>query len=209
LVLVALAGIVPATITRINLVPKPGEASRWEHRHFRFPGFDDQQRIARQLAKTAPVQKLSAADKKRPPVSGEELQTLLPPGLQGGFIRTSVENSHQRLGPIQVARAKAVYVAPKSRITLQVLDVGGAGALTDNFKPHAESDNSHGYAKLNLVDGRMTSEQYDRDDHSGSYGVMVAGRFAVKADGDHVVIGDLEKAVKSVDFQRLEAMAKG
>lgn len=210
LVLAAFASVVPATITRINLVPKPGEASRWEHRHFRFPGFDDQKRIQRALAQGAATPpRLSAADKKRPPVSGDELQTLLPAGLAGGLTRTSVQSSNQKLGPIQVARTKAVYVGPKSRITLEVLDLGGAGSLTDNLKPRAESDNVHGYAKVSLVDGRLTSEQYDRDAHTGSYGVMVAGRFAVKADGDHVVIGDLEKAVKSIDFERLEAMAKG
>jgi hypothetical protein len=210
LVLVALAGVIPATITRINLVPKPGEASRWEHRQFRFPGFDDSKRIQKVLKQgQAANQQLSAAEKKRPPVRGEELRTLLPNGLAGGFTRTAVQSSDQKLGPIQVAKAKAVYVAPKSRITLEVVDMGGASALTDDLKPHAESDNAHGYAKLGLVDGRLTSEQYDRDAHTGSYGVVVAGRFAVKAEGDHVVIGDLEKAVKAVDFERLEAMAKG
>jgi hypothetical protein len=209
LVMVMLAGVIPATITRINLAPAPGEASRWEHRRFRFPGMDDQRRIARELAKAEPkVATLSAAEKARPPVTGEELQTLLPPGLVG-FIRTSVENSQQRLGPMNIARAKAVYVAPKSRITLQVLDMGGAGALTNALKPQALQETERGYAKVAVVDGRLTSESYDREAHSGSYGVVVAGRFTVKADGDHVVIGDLEKAVKAVDFVRLEAMAKG
>jgi len=210
LVMVALAGVIPATITRINLVPKPGEASRWEHRHFRFPGYDDSKRIQKVLAQGQGVkQQLSAADRKRPPVSGDELQTLLPMSLAGGFTRTSAQSSDQKLGPVRIAKAKAVYLARKSRITLEVLDIGGASALTDNLKPNAQNDNAHGYAKLGLVDGRLTSEQYDRDAKTGSYGVVVAGRFAVKADGDHVVIGDLEKAVKSVDFERLEAMAKG
>jgi hypothetical protein len=210
LVLVALAGVVPASITRINLVPKPGVASRWDHRHFRFPGMDDQRRIARVLAQSQAVkQQLSAADRRRPPIKGEELQTLLPASLWGGFTRTAVQSSDQKLGPITVAKAKAVYVAPKSRITLQVFDMGAAGSLADELKPNAESDNAHGYAKLGLVDGRMTSEQYDRDAHSGSYGVVVAGRFAVKADGEQVAIGDLQKAVKAIDFDRLEAMARG
>src|SRR5436190_18676901 len=206
LVMVMLAGIVPATITRINLAPAPGQASRWEHRHFRFPGMDDQRRIARELAKgQQQVVRLSAAEKARPTVTGDELQTLLPPSLGGGFTRTSVENSHQHLGPVSVARAKAVYVAPKSRITLQVLDMGGAGALTNGLKPQALQETERGYAKVGLVDGRLTSESYDREGHSGSYGVVVAGRFAIKADGEHVVVADLEKAVKSIDLSRLEA----
>lgn len=210
LVLVMLAGVVPATITRINLVPAPGAASRWEHRQFQFPGMDDRRRIDRELAKAQPLAtQLSAAEKARPPVTGDELQTLLPESLVGGFTRTSVENSHQKLGPVNVAQAKAVYVAPKSRITLQVLDMGGAGALANSVKPHGSQETDRGYSKVAVVDGRLTSESYDREAHSGSYGVIVAGRFAVKADGERIVVGDLEKAVKSVDFERLEAMAKG
>ena len=108
-----------------------------------------------------------------------------------------------------LAKAKAVYSAPKSRITLQVLDLGPAGGVASSLKPREEKATARAYAKVGLVNGRLTSEAYDRDSYSGSYGVVVAGRFAVRADGEHVVSGDLQNAVKAVDFERLEAMARG
>lgn len=206
MVMIMLASLIPAAITRINLVPQPGAESRWEHRKFHFPGFDDRRRIARKLAKPALEGSQTAAERASPLVSGEVLQTLLPAALSGGFTRTSVQSLQQNVGANEVARATAIYVAPKSRITLEIIDTASGVPATAVTSYSKESAN--GYAQLTLVDGRQTSEAYNRITHSGSYGVVVAGRFQIKADGDHIIVSDLRNAVKAVDFERLTALGK-
>ena len=54
----------------------------------------------------------------------------------------------------------------------------------------------------------MTMEKYDRPTNQGEYDVLVANRFLIQAKG-HTTVETLQAAVKSVPFDRLEAMAKG
>lgn len=208
LILIALASVASSSIARINLVPKPGEAAQ---RHFQFPGMNDKARIAR-LQREDRNRTVQLTQANRAPVKGAELQTLLPTSLQGekgGFTKTSVEAFDQNPAAGDHARARAVYVAPKSRIMLSIIDMGGAASVAEALQPQSQQANARAYSKIATIDGRLTSESYDRDTFAGSYGVVVAGRFAVRADGEHVVIGDLQRAVKTVDLYRLEAMARG
>ena len=55
----------------------------------------------------------------------------------------------------------------------------------------------------------MTTEKWDRESQSGSFGVLVANRFMVQADGDGLAdIGPLKAAVAGVDFGKLERLPR-
>lgn len=209
LVPLSLAGLVPATIARINLIPDPGQSARW-HGRLQLPGMaGERKRIQAMIQRDAVNAATFASDRNRAPVTPDELRILLPEALPGSFTRTSAEATGGVVGAATAARAKALYAAPKSGLTLEILDMGPTGGVAAGLGPTGNAENAAGYAKVGLVDGRLTSERYDRTTYSGSYGVVVAGRFAVRADGRHVVMGDLQNAVRAVDFERLEALARG
>ena len=71
----------------------------------------------------------------------------------------------------------------------------------------SSKETATGYEKVGQVNGRMTTEEYDRAAKTGKYGVLVGGRFMVQADGS-ASIDDLRNAVNAVDAGRLEALAK-
>jgi hypothetical protein len=52
----------------------------------------------------------------------------------------------------------------------------------------------------------MTTEKWDSQSGRGSYGVLVADRFMVEADGKVPSVDVLKAAVNSVGLSRLEAM---
>jgi len=58
------------------------------------------------------------------------------------------------------------------------------------------------------IDGRMTTESYDRNSHHGEYSVLVGDRFMVAATGDNVSIDDLKSAVQAIGPARLEGLIK-
>ncbi|CAN5150156.1 hypothetical protein BH11PSE2_BH11PSE2_04740 [soil metagenome] len=144
-----------------------------------------------------------------PPSSGEQLQVLMPEDLKGGFVRQEVGSSSTGAAGVAMASSKAVYAKGASRITLEVTDMSSAGAVAAAFNARSNRETPTGYEKVGPVNGRVTTEAYDRSQHGGRYSVLVANRFLVEAKGEQVTIGDLSAAVTAVDFARLESMAKG
>lgn len=140
--------------------------------------------------------------------SADLLQTMIPAALPGGFTRTEISS-----GGMQglAMNAEGVYQRGDSRITLSVTDMGGIGAMAGGIAGGVTSNRTTatGYEKMGTVNGRMTTEEYDRSTNSGEYGVLVGKRFMVQANGNGVTIQDLKNAVEAVSFNRLEAMARG
>jgi hypothetical protein len=108
--------------------------------------------------------------------------------------------------------AEATYTKGDAHFTLQVTDMGSmaglagmAGALNVN---HTEQTGTR-YEKMGKINGRMTTEEFDRASKDGKFGVMVGDRFMVEADGSGADINELKAAVSSVPFGRLESLAKG
>jgi hypothetical protein len=145
-------------------------------------------------------------------VPAESLKALLPAALPAGFARTESEASSGAAAGVSGSSAQGIYMRGDQRITLQVTDMAAMGALATlggAVDVQQDKETATGYSKLGKVDGRLTTEEFDRQSKVGKYSVMVASRFLVEADGEGVEINDLKGAVSSVGIDRLEGMARG
>lgn len=142
-------------------------------------------------------------------VAPDVLQGLLPAALPNGFARTEVSSMGANMGGLGGTHAEGVYTKGDARISLEVTDIGAAGAMMGAVRVNSNKQTADGYEKIGQVDGRMTTEEYNRSSNSGKYGVLVASRYMVEADGSRVTIEDLKAAVSAVPLSRLEALAKG
>lgn len=144
------------------------------------------------------------------PTDPEMLKSLLPASV-AGFNRTEVESSSGGVGGVQGSGAEGRYERGDARISLQVTDLGAAGALAgmaSAFDVKSSKETGSSYDRVGKVDGRMTQESYDRTSKHGEYSVLVADRFMVQATGDGASIDDLKAAVGAVGIGRLESLAK-
>ncbi len=216
IVLNLLVGIVAAAVTAplllgANIASGPGRVSG----NLTVPGIgsvdvDKLERAADQMAAAAENINAATGDgsvttNNGAVVAADALQTLIPASLPGGFART--ELSSASAGGI-AAGANATFNRGDSVIRLNVVDAGPMGAMAGAFQVSSNRTTATGYEKMSTIDGRLTTEEYDRSNNHGKYSVMV-GRFVVEASGDKITIGELKSAVNAVPLGRLEAMAKG
>lgn len=143
------------------------------------------------------------------PIDAAQLKAMLPETI-AGLKRAGIEAEKTALGGMKLATAKAVYRDNDGReIRLALSDAGGAAFVTAFAAwalVEAEKETDDGYERTGKVNGRPTHERYSKSRESGEYGVLVAGRFVVTAEGERVDVKALKKAVASVDLGRLEAM---
>lgn len=166
----------------------------------------------------AAAKQLSAAEQGKPAPAGavnavapDAVKALMPADLPGGLNRSELSAGSQSVGGMATANARAVYANGDSRVTLSVTDMAAAGALASlggalNIQSSRETAN--GYEKIGKVDGRLTTEKFDRQAKSGKYSVIVADRFVVEAEGSGVDMDQLKSAVNAVGFDRLEGLVK-
>ncbi len=143
-------------------------------------------------------------------VPADTLKSFLPDSLPSGFARTEVSSSSAGAAGVGGSTAQGVYTKGDGRITLEVTDMAALGALANMASAmNVESDRetATGYEKVGKVNGRMTTEEFDRQANSGKYSVLVAGRFLVDAEGTGVAIDDLKAAVSAVGLDKLQGMA--
>ncbi len=143
--------------------------------------------------------------------SPEALKALLPASA-AGYARSSVETSSSGTDQAAIVVATGQYEKPDgTSFRMEITDLGpmaGLTALAAGMNGHATKETASGYEKTETIDGRLTSEEWDRDSKSGKYSVVYGDRFSVQADGSAGSIDDLKAAVRAVDGGRLEAMAK-
>lgn len=150
------------------------------------------------------------AGKDAPAVPADTLKGLLP-GAVAGYDRTSLESSSGGAGGMSMATASGDYAKGDTRLTLSVTDMGGmAGlaAMAGAVDAQSSSETATGYEKMGKVGGRLTTEEWDREAKSGRYSVVVGNRFTVEAHGNAESVDALKQAVASVDFGRLEGLAR-
>ena len=142
------------------------------------------------------------------PVASEVLSGMLP-GTVDGLSRGDISSSSGSAMGMAGSEASATYTNGNSHLTLKVTDMGTAsgfaglaGALNVNS---SEQSGTH-YKKVNTINGQMTTEEYDTATRTGDYMVMVAGRFAVDAEGSGVAMQDLKAAVGSVPQNQLNGL---
>lgn len=167
----------------------------------------------------AAADQIKAQENGQPPPAGaikavapDALKALLPNALSGGYARTEVEASTAGAGGVSGSNAQGVYTKGEQRITLQVTDMAAMGALASlagAVDVQSDKETTTGYEKVGKVNGRMTTEEFDRQSKSGKYSVLVANRFMVEAEGDGADMGDLKGAVSSIGLDKLEGMAHG
>lgn len=146
-----------------------------------------------------------------PPISDPDSLKAYLPASVAGFTRGEVSGSTASAAGIEGAEAEARYSKGDANLRIQIVDMGGAGALAGMagaFNVKKSKESATGYEKMGVVNGRMTTESYDRTAKRGEYGVLVGERFMVQARGDNVSMDELKAAVEAVGLSRLEAAAK-
>jgi hypothetical protein len=144
-------------------------------------------------------------------VSTDTLKGFLPASLSGGLDRTELSSVGGQVAGFGGSTVEAKYGGNGRELTLTVTDLGAIGAfasLGGALGISGDKETPTSYSKLSQEDGNTVAEEYDRQSHSGSYGLILASRFMVRAEGSSISMDDLRKAVKTVDLAKLQALAK-
>ncbi|WP_354068106.1 Yip1 family protein [Caulobacter sp. 1776] len=143
-------------------------------------------------------------------VSPDALKALLPDSV-AGYSRSSVESSSSGSGDVSIVVATGEYQQNDHAFRLEITDLGPIGAmsaLASGMGAHSSKETADGYEKVATIDGRLTSEEWSRGSNSGKYSVVIADRFSVQASGSAANVDDLKQAVRAVDANRLEGLAR-
>lgn len=154
--------------------------------------------------------KAAAEGKAVPTVPADTLKGLLPADV-GGYQRTSLESNSGGAAGVSMSAASANYAKDGGNFDLQITDMGGiAGiaALTSAIDAQSSRETATGYEKMSKINGRLTTEEWDREAKSGKYAVVVGNRFTIEARGNAEGVDTLKQAVAAVDFGRLESLAR-
>jgi hypothetical protein len=144
------------------------------------------------------------------PIAADVLKGYLPDSI-AGYMRGEVSATSGGVAGISGSNVEAQYAKGDAHMTLTITDLGAAGgfaALAGALGVEANKETATGYEKVGKVDGRMTTEEWDRQSKNGKYGVLVANRFMIEAEGNGGDIGDLKDAVTKVGPDKLEGLAK-
>jgi hypothetical protein len=152
----------------------------------------------------------AAAAGKAAQVDPEQLKALLPANI-AGLARGEVSSASVGGAGIGGSQVEAKYGADGNRVSLQVIDMSALGAVAGlgvAFGVESSKEDADSYERVGKIDGRMTMEKWNKTSKNGSYGVMIADRFMVQADGTAESIDVLKQAVASVDADALEDLAQ-
>ncbi len=144
------------------------------------------------------------------PVSPDVLKGLLPETF-AGLPRTEIESAGGGAGGIGGARAEATYEAGDQRIKLEVIDMAAMGALASlggAFNVQSDRETADGYERTRTEKGGMVHEKWDRSSGQGSYGLTVANRFMISAEGKVADIDVLKQAVGAIDTAQIAALGR-
>lgn len=143
-------------------------------------------------------------------VSTDVLKATLPASV-AGFTRGDVATESASAGGFGSVTATADYRRGDTSIELRVIDLSGAGPMAGMaaaFSVERTSEEGDTYEKVGKVGGVMTMEKYDRGTRRGEYGVLIADRFLVQAEGGDVSMDELKSLVGAVDKGALERAAR-
>jgi Yip1 domain len=143
-------------------------------------------------------------------ISVDILKGYLPQSI-GDYSRGDVEASSGGIAGFTGSNVEARYSKDDANLTLTITDLGAAGgfaALASAFGVEANKETATGYERIGKVDGRMTTEEWNSESKDGKYGVLVADRFIVEAEGRGGAMIDLKAAFAAVGPRNLELLAK-
>ena len=143
-------------------------------------------------------------------IDPEKLKAFLPETV-AGLPRTELSAQTAGAAGVSGSNATAVYAKDGARVTVTVTDMAAMGALAGMagaIGVQSSDQTATGYEKVGKVGGRMTTEKWDSAGKNGTFGVLVADRFMVQAEGSGTSMDDLKSAVAAVGPDRLEGLAK-
>jgi hypothetical protein len=146
-----------------------------------------------------------------PRIATDTLKAMLPAQAPGGLARTGITSAGGQVAGFGASTAEAKYSGGGGDMTLSVTDLGPLGALASMsgvLGVNGDEETATSSSKLYQKDGNTIAESYDRDSHSGSYGVVIASRFLVKAEGTGLSLATLKDAVAGVDLTHLASLAR-
>jgi hypothetical protein len=167
----------------------------------------------------APVKQIGAATGQAidggaaqavPAIPTDILKTYLPSSFSG-FARGDVEANSGGVAGFSGTNVAAEYLKGDAHLKLSITDINAAAgvvATAGAFGIESSKETANGYEKTGKVNGRMTTEEWDKQSKSGKYGVLIADRFMVEADGQGADMDDLKAAVTAVGPGKLETLAK-
>lgn len=144
------------------------------------------------------------------PVAPAHLKALLPETI-AGYRRGSVESESIGAAGIGGAQASATYAAGDRRLTIEITDMGAAGALTGlgaALNVHREKESHDGFERTRVEQSGIVKEEWAESTHSGRYAHSVGGRFMVSVIGEADRFATLKAIGDGIDAARLEALAK-
>ena len=139
------------------------------------------------------------------PVSTGALKALLPASI-GSYTRTGFDT--MTVGGM--SNAAATYEDGENRFDLRVSDANALGALGGigmAMGMERSSEDADGYERVGPVNGHMQSEKWSNSGNRGHFGMMVADRFMIQAEGSVPSIDVLKQAVAAIDQSKLAELA--
>ncbi len=139
------------------------------------------------------------------PLTPAQLSPLLPDSI-GGYARVATSSTSVGMG----SQAEATYEAGDRRFNLRVVDMaamGGLAGIVGAMGVEHSEETADGYERIHKDGDRMVTEEWSKSRSNGSYGVTVADRFMIEADGQAASIDELKAAVATVDAGKLEDLA--
>ncbi|MBM0108658.1 YIP1 family protein [Steroidobacter sp. S1-65] len=136
----------------------------------------------------------------------DRLKAFVPDQL-AGLKRSSLSAERNGAMGLQVSEAAATYSDDSGReIRLEITDAGSAKGLLGlagwaGVEGEKEADGR--FEKTYRKNGRLIHEEWDSNDSSGEYTVVLADRFTVKVQGSAGSVGELRAAAEQVDLDEL------
>jgi hypothetical protein len=154
---------------------------------------------------TDQMQKVANGEIK--PLTAEQMSPLLPKQI-GSYAQVSTSST--AVGGMG-SETDATYQSGDRSFELKVTDMAALGGLTGMAAAmgveHSQQD-ANGYERVHKVGDQMVAEKWDNGDSSGSYGLSIANRFYVEAEGNAASIDELKAAVAAVDPGKLVGLAQ-
>jgi len=155
------------------------------------------------------TQRLEEATKRMEQMADGEIKALTPAQLSpllptsvGAYSRVATSSTGTGVG----SRAEATYESGDRRFDLSVTDMaamGGFAAIASAMGVEHSEEDADGYERVYRDGDSMVTEEWNRPDSRGSYGIVVGDRFMVQAEGQAASIDELKAAVSSVNAGEL------
>jgi len=164
--------------------------------------------VNQMAAQASAIQAGTATPVKMADAAG--LLALMPQNFNGAMM-SDTQTSSGGAGGVSISSAQATYAVGGGTIRLEVTDMGtlaGVGAMATALNINTSESSAGGYEKVTTQNGRVVSETWQNDSHSGKYSVVDGGRFSVAAEGSDVDMATLKSIVAQVDLGRAQALAR-